>query len=79
MLVSGETFLPLAGFATSSLKMEAVCFSETLETTDKSTRRQNPEEHHDFQHRKTLKYQSNSVPLRHCRSTYNQLMFRKKC
>jgi hypothetical protein len=29
----------------SALKMETVCFSETLASTDKSTRRQNPEEH----------------------------------
>jgi hypothetical protein len=26
--------------------METVCFSETLASTDKSTRHQNPEEHH---------------------------------
>jgi hypothetical protein len=26
--------------------METVCFSETLASTEESTRRQNPEEHH---------------------------------
>jgi hypothetical protein len=26
--------------------MEALCFSETLASTNESTRRQNPEEHH---------------------------------
>jgi hypothetical protein len=30
----------------SSLKMETVCFSETLVPTDESTRHKNPEEHH---------------------------------
>jgi hypothetical protein len=29
----------------SALKMETVCFSETLASTDESTRRQNPEKH----------------------------------
>jgi hypothetical protein len=40
---SGEA--PLPSFATSALKMEAVCYSETLASTDESTRRQNLEEH----------------------------------
>jgi hypothetical protein len=31
---------------TSALKMETVCFSEALVTTDESARRQNPEEQH---------------------------------
>jgi hypothetical protein len=30
----------------SVMKMETVCFSETLASTDESARRQNPEEHH---------------------------------
>jgi hypothetical protein len=30
----------------SALKMETVCFSETLASTDESTRLKNPEEHH---------------------------------
>jgi hypothetical protein len=29
--------------------METVCFSETLASTDESTRRQNPEEYHHHQ------------------------------
>jgi hypothetical protein len=34
-----------------ALKMVTVCFSETLASTDESTRRQNPEEqHHQDQH-----------------------------
>jgi hypothetical protein len=37
---------PLPNIATSALKMETVCFSETLASTDESTRRLNPEEHH---------------------------------
>jgi hypothetical protein len=37
-------------FATSALKMEAVCFSETFALTKKSTRRQNPEEYHHHPH-----------------------------
>jgi hypothetical protein len=32
--------------ATSAQKMATVCFSETLASTDESTRRQNPEEQH---------------------------------
>jgi hypothetical protein len=39
----------------SALKMETVCFSETLATTDESTRRQNPEEHHHPHRRENLK------------------------
>jgi hypothetical protein len=35
-----------SSIATSALKMEIVCFSETLASTDESTRRQNPEEYH---------------------------------
>jgi hypothetical protein len=30
----------------SALKMETLCFSETLASTNESTRRQNPEQHH---------------------------------
>jgi hypothetical protein len=30
--------------------METVCFSETLASTDESTRRQNPEDHHPHRH-----------------------------
>jgi hypothetical protein len=40
---------PLPSIATSALKMETVRFSETLVATDESTRRQNPEEHHQVQ------------------------------
>jgi hypothetical protein len=36
---------------TSTLKMETVCFSETLASADESTRRQNPEEQHYHPHR----------------------------
>jgi hypothetical protein len=32
----------------AGLKMETVCFSETLASSDESTSRQNPEEHHRF-------------------------------
>jgi hypothetical protein len=32
-----------------ALKMETVCSSETLESTDESTHRQNPEHHHHHQ------------------------------
>jgi hypothetical protein len=35
--------------------METVCFSETLVSTDESTRRQNPEDHHHPQRRENLK------------------------
>jgi hypothetical protein len=38
----------------SALKMETVCFSEMLASTDKSTRHQNPE-HHYCHHRENLK------------------------
>jgi hypothetical protein len=34
----------------SGLNMETVCFSETLASTDESTRRQNPQEHHHHHH-----------------------------
>jgi hypothetical protein len=40
----------LVGFRASALKMETVCFSEKLASTDESTRRQNPEEHHHHHH-----------------------------
>jgi hypothetical protein len=40
---------------TSALKMETVCFSETLTSADEATRRQNPEEHHDPHRRENLK------------------------
>jgi hypothetical protein len=33
-------------FPSSALKMETVCFSDTLASTDKSTQHQNPEEDH---------------------------------
>jgi hypothetical protein len=36
-------------FRASALKMETVCFSETLASTDESTQHQNPEEHHHHQ------------------------------
>jgi hypothetical protein len=36
--------------------MEAACFSETVASTDESTRRQNPEEHHHPHRRENLKY-----------------------
>jgi hypothetical protein len=36
---------------TSALKMETVRFSETLASTSQSTRRPNPEEHHQYRHR----------------------------
>jgi hypothetical protein len=51
------TFLPpyiiplISSIATSALKMEIVCFSETLASTDQSTRHQNTEEHHHFWNR----------------------------
>jgi endo-1,4-beta-D-glucanase Y len=37
------------------LKMEAVCFSETLASTYQSRQRQNPEEHHHPHRRENLK------------------------
>jgi hypothetical protein len=37
------------------LKMETLCFSETLSPTDESTRRQNPEEQHNPHRRENLK------------------------
>jgi hypothetical protein len=33
-------------FEETALKMETVCFSETLASTDESTRHQNSEDHH---------------------------------
>jgi hypothetical protein len=42
----------------AALKMETVCFSETLVYTDESTRSQNPEEHHK---RSILRYSKHSV------------------
>jgi hypothetical protein len=36
----------------SALKMETVCFSETLASTNESTRRQDPEDHHHHPHRR---------------------------
>jgi hypothetical protein len=39
----------------SGLKMETVCFSETLAPTDESRRRQNPEQDHHHPHRENLK------------------------
>jgi hypothetical protein len=39
----------------SALKMEVVCFSETLASTDKSTRRQNSEQHYHPHRRENLK------------------------
>jgi hypothetical protein len=38
----------------SRLKMEAVCFSETLTSTDESTRRQNQDEDHHPHRRENL-------------------------
>jgi hypothetical protein len=41
----------------SDLKMETVCFSETLASTDESTRRQNTEEQYHHPHcRENLKF-----------------------
>jgi hypothetical protein len=37
---------------TSALKMETVRFSEALASTSQSTRRPNPEEHHQYCHRR---------------------------
>jgi hypothetical protein len=42
---------PLSSIATSALKMETVCFSETLASNYDSTRRQNPEPRHHHPHR----------------------------
>jgi hypothetical protein len=39
---------------TSALKMEKVCFSETLASTDESTWRQTPEEHNHPHRRENL-------------------------
>jgi hypothetical protein len=44
----------LPSIATSALKMETVCFSETLASTDESTQCQNPEEHHAITNSKPL-------------------------
>jgi hypothetical protein len=47
MLGSGRIYTGLEeGKATSALKMEIVCVSETLASTYESTRCQNPEEYH---------------------------------
>jgi hypothetical protein len=43
--------------------METACFFETLVSTDESTRRQNPEEHHDPHRRENLKTQKNIMIL----------------
>jgi hypothetical protein len=41
---------------TYCLHLQSLCFSETLASTDESTRRQNPEEHHHHpHHRENLK------------------------
>jgi hypothetical protein len=40
---------------TLAMKMETVCFSETLVSIDESTQRQNPEEHHHPHRRDNLK------------------------
>jgi hypothetical protein len=42
----------ILSMVTSAMKMEAVRFSETLASTDQSTRRPNPEEHHQYCHRR---------------------------
>jgi hypothetical protein len=34
-----------------ALMVERICFSETLASTDESTRRQNPDHHHHHPHR----------------------------
>jgi hypothetical protein len=44
-----------SSIATSTLKMETVCFSEMLAFTNESTRRQNPEKHHHPHCRENLK------------------------
>jgi hypothetical protein len=36
----------------SALKMDTVCFSETLASTEESTRRRNPEEQNHHPHRR---------------------------
>jgi hypothetical protein len=41
----------IPSMVTSALKMETVCFSEKLASTRQSTRRPNPEEHHQYRHR----------------------------
>jgi hypothetical protein len=40
----------------SGLKMETVCFSETLVFTYESTRRHNPEQHYHLHRRQNLKF-----------------------
>jgi hypothetical protein len=42
-------------FLALALKMETVCFPETLASTYESTRRRNPEEHHHPRSRENLK------------------------
>jgi hypothetical protein len=46
---------PISSIATLALKMETECFSETLATTDKYARRQNPDDHHHPHRRENLK------------------------
>jgi hypothetical protein len=50
-----EGFISGWSIVTSALKMETEHFSETLASTDESTRRQNPDEHHHPHRRENLK------------------------
>jgi hypothetical protein len=47
---SGLKWLSIPSIVTSALKMETVCFSKMLASTDESTWRQNPEQHHHHPH-----------------------------
>jgi hypothetical protein len=49
------------------MKMETVCFSETLASTDESTRRQSPEEHHHLHCRENFK--SHTIKECFCRDS----------
>jgi hypothetical protein len=63
-----NTLSPLAALVASVLKMEAVCFSGTLTSTEESTRRQNPEEHHHHHpfRRENLKSRADRNLVFHC-------------
>jgi hypothetical protein len=52
LLVRFEVFMAvrMMMFWAEALKMETVCFSETLACSDKSTQCQNPEHHHHHHH-----------------------------
>jgi hypothetical protein len=53
----------------SALKMETVCFSETLTSTDELTRRQNPE-----QHRNPPAVKTSNLTWLPCRITLNKML-----